>query len=918
MDRIMNKRNYFFSAFVVACFFAAFSPSLEAFAIPSGGQAGDKNITYLEFRYFEKAYKNSPNDVEMLKTYLKFLEKNGFYLKGIELSNKLYVLTSNEAWKLKTADLYFKQGDFETGTAMYEKYYQKNPANYKVLEKLININYERGKFDKAAAYISKISKEKITPELQLKYGTSLFYSGKNEQAKSVFTSYLKKFPNDKDALSTISDVYFSLSDYSNAQKYLITLANLEPSNKETKIRLADAYFAGGNYKAADEIFSSLLKTNPNDIKLLTSVADLNMAMNNFDKAADTLELLSELTAGTKYQRETTYKLANAYFAANRLDKAEAAYLYIVERYPCDMEAKSTLADVYIASKKYNDALKLLEKLTESNPIDLNLNLKLAKLYIQRSEFNEAEYALNRVNTEHPNNLEVQELMADVRFYSQDYKTALDMYQKVYVINKSDRMTYKMAEVLRLNKQYKNAEKYYKAAMKSSEYSKEAQIGLAYLKVDRFKIMEARKIFQDVLETSPDSYEAQLGLAQTYISTEDFQKGLAILNKLPQNDEVKYEKANAYYKMEMFDSASKQIEGNKLAKARPLKADIKMENRFRIDNGFDVMKQNGDEDNKLTIKRYDVQVSKNIKGNLKPKAGFSIIPYYSGRKGYSNVAKEYSVGLEGRPVEKFEFDSKVGLMDFEHSETMLTGKLLTSYYANDVLKLNLGFERTNLERSLLSSAGLIPQAGPFSNRLVGQVADNKFTTGYVVRLPKYMFTYGTYGLGFIKGKNVPTNEYHEGVLGLGKVWFTRPKGHFIDLVMTEITGYYAGYDDNRLGFGGASLNSRYNVLGSDSINPDPNGRNPGVGGYFSPKYVFSEKAALHLRGRINKINTGYHLYSYLGMQNIANNDPDFIWGSRAMLTFNENGIMGMKVYYQIEDFNQSKRQNVGVNLFVRPW
>src|SRR3989339_1124757 len=187
-------------------------------------------------------------------------------------------------------------------------------------------------------------------------------------------------------------------------------------------------------------------------------------------------------------------------------------------------------------------------------------------------------------------------------------------------------------------------------------------------------------------------------------------------------------------------------------------------------------------------------------------------------------------------------------------------------------------------------------------------------GYNLKLPHYFYNYGGFNLGYVKGLEVPSNFYKEANLGLGKIAYTRPENNLLNLVMGEYTLYYAGYNDNRLGFGGASLNS--SPLGSDGISPIPSSGNPGVGGYFSPEYIIANKFSLHMRGRINPLRSRYYMCGYLGTQNIAERNTEMIWGGSVGLRFNEEGRLGLGLLYQIDSFDVARRQDFIVNLIMK--
>src|SRR5262249_59715266 len=114
--------------------------------------------------------------------------------------------------------------------------------------------------------------------------------------------------------------------------------------------------------------------------------------------------------------------------------------------------------------------------------------------------------------------------------------------------------------------------------------------------------------------------------------------------------------------------------------------------------------------------------------------------------------------------------------------------------------------------------------------------------------------------------------------------TEPGGPFRVSVGFE----YFGFDENRLGYGGASLVDAEgrpvppSSLGSDGIPPDPDPPHPGVGGYFSPERFTSLVGRLELRGRPSP-RFDYDLAVFLGSQSYTGTERTGAGGVAAAFT-----------------------------------
>ena len=275
---------------------------------------------------------------------------------------------------------------------------------------------------------------------------------------------------------------------------------------------------------------------------------------------------------------------------------------------------------------------------------------------------------------------------------------------------------------------------------------------------------------------------------------------------------------------------------------------------------------------------------------------------------------YTVGSKGKPFDKLGYDGYIGIDQIADRGAAVIGKILLNMDPNDILTLNLGFDRERVMQSMLSYSGLIPVQGPFANELVGEDINNKLLTNMSVKLPYNSYFYAGYNFGVVTGKQIPANPYDEVASGLGKTWFSKPDKTLVNLVQTGYGFYYSHYATNRFGFGGASLDS--SPLGSDGIPPNPSPGNPGVGGYFSPDYIVSNTALLKLGGELASLRLKYLLNPYIGIQTIKESGSSILWGGAVGVGLNEDGKLGLRVTYQVNNYASIIQQNLLTKLIFR--
>ncbi len=116
------------------------------------------------------------------------------------------------------------------------------------------------------------------------------------------------------------------------------------------------------------------------------------------------------------------------------------------------------------------------------------------------------------------------------------------------------------------------EYHYAGLVRDPEYSRKARIGIAEIKIIQNKPLEARKILKKVLEEDPCDVQAKKNMGIAWYVTGDNYTSINILKSLPKCDDdindINYNIAKAYYKIEKNDTALQYLQNNPLPAAKP--------------------------------------------------------------------------------------------------------------------------------------------------------------------------------------------------------------------------------------------------------------------------------------------------------------------------------------------------------------
>ena len=829
----------------------------------------------LALKYYQELLKETPDNVDLLEAYANYLKDNKDYEQSLKIYKKLIAVTKNDKYKINIAEIFLQQKEYDTALNLYFEIYNKNPDNLQAQKGIALSYFISGDFKKAVEFYQGYLNKAQDPESELNYAKSLFYTGNIPTSLQILENYIKLYPNNIDALSTIADVYMALNETQKAMDILCKAVLLDPENIKLKVQIAKVYIAVKKYDQAKLLLCELAKIKPDNFEIWESLGDLYMAQNESLKAIE-------------------------------------MFCQAVSIDPENKKLKIKVAKAFIAAKNYAPAKNIL--------------LELAKI--------------------EPCNSEILESLGDISFFESNFNQALKYYQNIADFNNNNRIIYKIAQSNHYNKNLDIGENLYKYLLNDPEFTDRAQIGLAEIQITLGEALKARKILNNVLAKDPQNIQARKNLAISFNSTGDNFQSIEILEKLPQEDDVTFNLAKAYNELGKRDisletgipyyifnlsygalgrndKALELLKNNPKQNAKELEAEIKMRIKPALEPLFNYYELSGNANavrwNKLGGNGY-----------FYPKPNIKSIGSITTTKYISDVVSArgtlYSIGSEGRSHDHFGYTSAVGIQDFSYKGSIILGNMTFKAFLNDNITLSSGYIRYLDEiDSYMSAAGVIPEVGPFANQLVGRIIDNKFMIlNSAFKLPHKTYAYAGYNIGNRYGSNSPANLYQEAPVGTGIMLFSAPEEFFINQILAGYDFYYLGFRRDMSGFGGANLNN--SPVGSDGTSPYPTPSNPGVGGYFSPTFFIANKFPLTIKGGFKKAGIRYLLSGFLGSQSmrgpyeLVNNVPGIhstpYYGYTFGLTYNENGRIGARAYYDFNNYRTVKQHIFRAFLLVR--
>jgi hypothetical protein len=352
----------------------------------------------------------------------------------------------------------------------------------------------------------------------------------------------------------------------------------------------------------------------------------------------------------------------------------------------------------------------------------------------------------------------------------------------------------------------------------------------------------------------------------------------------------------------------------------LRREIAQEERSSLDLLFDGHTESGDLNNKLESLGYGIRLNLKRGSAMTLHATARQTPYRTQDGVVQEFGTTLSLGVQSRRSDRFEYEWEVGATRFSNDAWNGTGLVAATVQPSDKIRYSLRASRSFVEESMLAAVGLRPVLGPFAGARVGDVTDNRAAAAVTLRLPHHTDVVGEAALGVRVGSNTGTNFFKRA--GGGPAWNAVAKApeEKVSLLRLGVWFEYFGFDEDRLGYGGASLlDPQYRPvalpeLGSDGISPDPAPAHPGVGGYFSPHRFTSTVGRVDMRGRARD-RVDYSITAFLGTQSYTGSERRGAGGVAVKVTLRASERFSVPLAYTWDDYGPFTQQMLQARLVI---
>lgn len=763
---------------------------------------------------------------------------------------------------------------------------------------------------------------------------------KNCKSPQTLEQRLKKEPMNTKLLKQKADIEVAHNNYQEAIIFFERLQKIEPFSIDEEKFLAFLYSRIGNYVKSVEIIENIIQEYPesrvgqNNTELPKLALEYSMAGKNWDKAIVYTDKMLEFEPNSENLLKSKGDL---YLIKQDLPNAIKAYGELVKISPT-LEHKLALAQLFMEYHDFANACAVLGPIYKENPNDSKIADSYLNVLLAQNKTREAYNLLKTHNL-----LETKEgfiVSGDLAMLDENFGKAANAYCKAFKLDPNNLIVQnKLALAYRSGKCINASAKIYQSILAKDPNNMDAKLGLAALEVDKKNFEQARCMFQSILNENPDYLPAKIEIVNSYLINDDNLQALEYLKKMPQDDKIKLMMAETYYKMGMYSDASKMIteemktqdfgyesgapsdlynlknispemnaklgqpeyesdnavlNGSVYENSKDLSYKIKRSQAVILTPSYSFLIQKLAQEFKLDYHRFGIQMEKMIEGNKNVFVEYNNYIYSSGDLNQlNNVTNEFRGGIQARPTELWEYRADLGVKSFEFGDgAMLNTDSWIKHYFSDSLNLKIGAKRNNMEQSYVAAVG-----EPIDGIFTGRAANNKFYFEFQKKFPSQIYTYGLGSYGVITAQNLVTNQYVEGMIGIGKLLYNNPKNKWVNTFSTDLVSYNSSYQFNLL-----DLYSRTGRL---------------YGGYFSPGYFNATTINFKLEGKIRQWNLKYGLKAFGGIQNAITPDSTTqTWGVAPYISYHLNDNVSFNVTYNHFTYADVQRDQLILNAVIR--
>ena len=397
--------------------------------------------------YFEEALKAFPEDHASMYELSALYSKKGLHEKGFEMIKNAVELDGKNKWyKIRLADFYKQNYDYESFVSIYDELLENEPNNLEYLEVYIDALLQLEKFeemiDKLDVFEDNIGVSEYISMMKIEIYNLL---GKKDNVIEEMEKLSKAYPYETRYMSMLAEIYVQSGRDGDAYNLYLKVKELNPDDPYINTSLLEYYQKQGELDKAFDEFILVIKNQNLDYNTKTqiyeywfdqkneedvTVKEAEAAGNAFIEAHPDKEL-GYYVIGTLHYNYENYVTAQKYyldaiardsssfmswyqlvFTDMALENAESLYEHSLKAqrfYPEQPLFYLFNGIALMEMEKLNEAIKVFEKgryLSANKELTANFDTYLADIYYELGDREKTYKQYDRVLKNDPGNVYV--------------------------------------------------------------------------------------------------------------------------------------------------------------------------------------------------------------------------------------------------------------------------------------------------------------------------------------------------------------------------------------------------------------------------------------------------------------------------------------------------------------------------------
>lgn len=267
-----------------------------------------------------------------------------------------------------------QRGDNAAAEQAWQSLAKADPANAEAFAHLGLLEARQQRLESAIAFYGQAQAlNPNLPGLQMNLGLALFKAAQFPSAIQVFSTEIKKHPNDQRLTVLLGMAHYGMKDYFVAIPYLRRAAEYDAQNLTLRMALARSCLLSKQYQCVIDVHREIKSLNPEAAGADIFAAEALDAQQDRDRAATQVQAALQANPD-----EASAHLALGYLLWAKGQWAEAAREFEAElhRDPQNLQARVYLADAQVRQGDLVTPLSDLQKLVVSDPSEPLVHLDL--------------------------------------------------------------------------------------------------------------------------------------------------------------------------------------------------------------------------------------------------------------------------------------------------------------------------------------------------------------------------------------------------------------------------------------------------------------------------------------------------------------------------------------------------------------